>query len=39
MEVRRLAFCVDSVYGHGRLQVVAVMQRGVVKAVVVELVT
>lgn len=33
------AFRVHSVYGHGRLQVVAVVQRGVVQAVVVELVT
>lgn len=34
-----LALGVHSVHGHGRLQVVAVMQRRVMQAVVVELVT
>lgn len=34
-----LAFRVHTVHGHGRLQMVAVMQRGVMQAVVVELVT
>lgn len=38
-EARGLAFRVDSVHRHGRLQVVAVVWRRVVQAVVVELVT
>lgn len=38
MEARGLAFRVDRVYRHGRLQVVAVVQRRVVQAVLVELV-